>query len=403
MKTNLTILLLFLILPMFAADMWEQKANFAGAGRHRAAAFSIGQKGYLGFGHVNAIINIDYADFWEYDPATDSWTQKADFGGGKRYHNLVFSVGNKGYAGLGRDASGTTPNDMWEYDPITNIWTQLNDYPGTGRTGPVAFVINDVAYAGLGVGDIGGFDNSLFRYDPSNDSWATMANFPGNARNTGVAFAIESKGYVGTGDGSFGTGNDFWEYKANLDEWIQRANVGPIFREGATGFAVNNRGYILTGNNWVDNYNDVLEFNPGSNTWKQIENFPGSKRRFMVSFVIGNYAYCGTGTTGTNFNDFWRFDPMGDTKGPPQRKYIDVNVFPNPTTELINFEIALETLIEHPQLTLTILDIAGRVINQTPFTDTNVRYERNNLQNGVYCYQIADSEEVLETGKFIFH
>ena len=43
-----------------------------------------------------------YKDFWEYDPATNTWTQKADFGGTTRSVAVGFSIGSKGYIGTGR-------------------------------------------------------------------------------------------------------------------------------------------------------------------------------------------------------------------------------------------------------------------------------------------------------------
>jgi N-acetylneuraminic acid mutarotase len=392
------LILLLIAVDSYAADQWEQMANLPAIGRHRAAAFSIENKGYMGFGHINSVVNIDLADIWEYDAATNSWTQKADFGGGKRYHVLVFGVGGKGYAGCGRSASAQF-NDFWEYDPTTNLWTQLNDYPEGSRLGPLAFVIDDVAYCGTGTGT--GDDNAFYKYHPSTDTWTSIASFPGAARATGVAFALGGKGYVGTGSGSFGTGNDFWEYKPSSDEWLARAPVPGLSRQGATGFAVNGRGYILTGNNWSENFKDMWEFNPGSNTWKQMDNFPGSARRFMHSFVIHDKAYCGTGTTGTNFNDVWRFDPLGEPEGKFLRTKIQVNVYPNPSVDYVNFEIPFELLEEHSTIELSIVDMAGRRIHQAEFYDTQLSFERNNLRNGVYCYHISADAEVLKSGKFI--
>jgi hypothetical protein len=40
-------------------------------------------------------------DFWEYDPATNAWTQKANFAGLARETPVGFAIGNKGYIGCG--------------------------------------------------------------------------------------------------------------------------------------------------------------------------------------------------------------------------------------------------------------------------------------------------------------
>ena len=47
------------------------------------------------------MIHTKYKDFWEYDPAANTWTQKADFGGTARYGAVGFSIGSKGYIGTG--------------------------------------------------------------------------------------------------------------------------------------------------------------------------------------------------------------------------------------------------------------------------------------------------------------
>ena len=63
----------------------------------------------MGTGDIGAA-NEYFADFWEYDPSTNVWTQKADFGGGARSGAVGFSIGSKGYIGTGG------ANDFWEYD-----------------------------------------------------------------------------------------------------------------------------------------------------------------------------------------------------------------------------------------------------------------------------------------------
>jgi N-acetylneuraminic acid mutarotase len=74
-------------------DTWTQKADFGGGIRELAVGFSIGSKGYIGTGLAGAYPLR--RDFWEYDPATDAWTQKADFGGSGRQAAVAFSILSK--------------------------------------------------------------------------------------------------------------------------------------------------------------------------------------------------------------------------------------------------------------------------------------------------------------------
>src|ERR1041385_8539288 len=80
----------------------------------------------------------------------DYWTRKADFGGTKRSEAVGFSIGTKGYIGLGDDSSGFFKNDFWEYDPAINSWTQKADFIGTKRIGAIGFSIGSKGYVGTG-------------------------------------------------------------------------------------------------------------------------------------------------------------------------------------------------------------------------------------------------------------
>lgn len=80
-KSIITVSLLVGIITLFSIDYifaqcnaWAQKTNFGGTARWGAVGFSIGNKGYIGTGGEGS---VPKNDFWEYDPTTDTWTQKA--------------------------------------------------------------------------------------------------------------------------------------------------------------------------------------------------------------------------------------------------------------------------------------------------------------------------------------
>jgi N-acetylneuraminic acid mutarotase len=112
---------------IMAQGTWTQKAEVPGisSGRAGAIAFSIGSFGYVGTGSGGG------SDFWQYDPASNVWTQRSDFGGGERSDAVGFSIGNKGYAGTGYWTA--YKKDFWEYDPATNVWTKKADFGGHSR------------------------------------------------------------------------------------------------------------------------------------------------------------------------------------------------------------------------------------------------------------------------------
>lgn len=392
-------LLLFIFListQLFALGEWNQKATFGGTARHRSSAFAIGDKGYVGMGHYNTGEHVIFKDLWEYDPATDSWTQKADFGGTLRYQCAAFSIGDYGYLGLGRNAEDNYEKDFWKYDPSANMWYPIADFPGVPRRGASAFVINKKAYVGLGQTD-GGYANDFYKYKPNSDTWEQIADFIGVARTSAPSFVINDKGYVGTGH-TFGTPlKDFYEYNPTSDYWVQKSDVGDTLRQDATGFSVLGEGYIGTGNN-VDgsvNYKDFWKYNSQTDTWIQVADFGGVARRYMVSFVINNTAYCWGGTNGTNLKDLWSFNPYLSVNEIEDNKVVEL--FPNPATNQITFK-----LLQNNEVTIEVFDALGQQVSIYKNISNQMVIDRGDLDDGVYFYVIKSNQQIIKTGKFIF-
>jgi hypothetical protein len=128
-------------------DPWTRKADNPGPA-HSQAAFAAAGKGYVGTGTSPL-----RTDFWGYDPQMDAWSQTAYFAGAARGNAIAFTVGDKGYVGMGWAGSDNPmARDFWEYDPATDRWTQVADFPGPLRWGSstVAFSVGDRAYLGTG-------------------------------------------------------------------------------------------------------------------------------------------------------------------------------------------------------------------------------------------------------------
>lgn len=243
-------------------DTWAQKADFAGGARFHAVGFAINGKGYLGTG-----FDGDHKqDFWEYDPGSNTWTQKASFGGTARYGAVGFALNGKGYLGTGMDTSYDAnfghKQDFWEYNPTTDTWTQKADFSGGARYQAVGFTINSKAYLGTGVDKSHRFKQDFWEYDPATDAWTQKAAFGGTARQHAVGFSLYDKGYLGTGyDGS--DKQDFWEYNPASDTWSQKTDFGGVGRSSAVGFAINGKGYLGGGSD--SNYKpDFWEYTPAA-------------------------------------------------------------------------------------------------------------------------------------------
>jgi N-acetylneuraminic acid mutarotase len=360
---------------------WTQKANFPNIARHRAASFSIGNKGYVGIGHTNGTgFNVVYNDWWEFDPATNSWTQKADYPTGS-YGVSTFVIGNKGYMGGGNVGGG----NFYEYKPITNKWAPIPN-PPTLPDDETAFVINDKGY----VLD----DFNLYEFDPSNNSWTTKNQIPANGWQTS-SFVIDNKGYLKVN-------NNLYEYKPLLDSWIQRANFPGQATSGSGAFALNNKGYIVCGYNGslAAVVSEVWSFDPSSNTWTQETDFPGTSRRFCTSFSIGNKGYFGLGTNGTNFSDFWEYNPEIEFLTINENQAVKILPYPNPTTNLITFD--LSNLDLNNRLIFNVYNTKGQMIYQTNINQTIITLNKTDFKVGNYIYTVSTPNQIKSKGTFIF-
>ena len=205
-------------------NVWTRKADLPGVERQVATGFSIGNNGYIGIGR-NVYFNY-FQDFWEYNSSTDTWTQKANFAGSPRYAAVGFGIGTKGYLGTGTDATVTQytfRKDFWEYNPATDAWTQKADFGGTARELAVGFSIGTKGYIGTGL-----HTSDFWEYDQGTNSWIQKANFTGQGRNMATGFSVNGKGYLGTG-AIFNLQNDIWEYTPLADspktQWAKRPDI----------------------------------------------------------------------------------------------------------------------------------------------------------------------------------
>jgi N-acetylneuraminic acid mutarotase len=282
------------------AQNWVQKADYPHIGvTDKSVSFSIGGKGYV----------VNFYDVREYDPATNSWAQKANFPGANRNAPIGFSIGTKGYYGTGSTMTSKL-KDFWEYNSITNSWLQKRDFPGAARELAIAFSIGSKGYLGIGAGSAY-YLNDFWEYNPVNDTFIQKANFPGDKRSRSACFPIMNKGYVATGEDSNGIKllNDFWEYNPSNNSWSKKANFPALGRIHPVGVGIGAKGYVGTGFNGVIStfYSDFWEYNPSNNSWTQIANFGGTTRYKAIAFVIGLKMYVGAGEHSTAVYDFWEY------------------------------------------------------------------------------------------------
>jgi N-acetylneuraminic acid mutarotase len=390
-----TILVYFaLLVENIHSQSWIQKADFGGSGRYYASGFSIGNKGYLGLG-TDSDLN-EKRDFWEYDALIDTWIKQEDYPGELQERSVGFSIGSKGY--IATDQS----HSFWEFDPMTNIWNQKADYPGA-VVGATTFSIGTKGYIITGE-----YSRLIWEWDGDTASsnyntWTTKAPFPPVAgRYAAVGFSIGKKGYLATGTDGFDDQQDLWEWdgdtaSSTYNTWAQKSSLPGLARSFAVAFSLGTKGYIGTGFNSWNNIiiKDFWEWDQATNMWTQMTDLPATERQSAVAFSLGNLAYVGTGGgyfPDPNLRDFWEFCDTCFVGTNEFTGFKDFLIYPNPANDHL-FVSGLDPADESIAEIFNSLGVA--VLSYSLKRNTELKLSA--LPPGLYLITVRDSNRVYST------
>lgn len=135
-------------------------------------------------------------DLYRLNLSTMEWTTVGPLPLPTTYNLVSFELNNEWYLGLGQDsskrdiccASPLPTKKFWKYNPATNTWTQIADFPGTKfQAKPTGFQLGGKGYIFFGGLHKGAFDSyidtefdrELWRYDPAANTW-TQLPLPSN-------------------------------------------------------------------------------------------------------------------------------------------------------------------------------------------------------------------------------
>jgi len=185
----------------------------------------------------------------EYDPATDTWTEKAPMPTARFTHSTSF-VGGRIYAigGFLRARTGgpEPPSSVVEeYDPATDTWTEKAPMP-TARGMLSTSVVDGKIYAIGGTTYRTGL-STVEEYDPTTDTWSTKAPMP-TARITFSSSSVVNGVIYVIGGGSVEPAVSTVEaYDPAADIWTTKTDM-PSARAGLATSAVGGKIYAIGGN-----------------------------------------------------------------------------------------------------------------------------------------------------------
>lgn len=394
---------------MNAEAQWLQRANFPGASRSRAAAFTIGDKIYV-MGGYSASTGATMKDFWSYDIPTNTWLHKANFPGPERYGAATFVVNGKGYISTGANDNGYL-DDNWQYDPVTDNWIQKTGLPAgqaqheNQRREAFAFAIGNKGYLGGGDGWVFGPNSTtnyaffdLWEYNPGIDAWAHISDLPdflGRDMSIGVAF--NGKAYVGLGCNVDQTSGwqSFWEYDPVANTWTAKADFPTIYDTDAGAFVLDSEIYVVGGVkfNAVALTAQVHKYNVSSDTWTALTNYSGGAVAGEITVSTGTSAFAGTGFNSTlnTRNDFWEY--TSGTTGIPMTTMLNgIQVYPNPfSSSKISVSVNSANAIQYK---FRIADVTGRIVLQDEIMVNAGKAEINTgeLPKGIYILTLENEE-----------
>lgn len=391
-KTIIITLVISIFSSMNVFGQWEQVSsppnNFF---TDHTYGFSLNEKGYLLTG-TDMLGNLR-ADFYQYDPIVDEFTQLPDFPGGARGFSIGDTWDGKAYFGFGETA-GSIMDDLWSFDPNTMEWTELESCPCRARLHPALIAHNGKVFVGLGNGP-GGNYRDWWIYDIATNSWSQGRDFPSSERHHPYQFGIGDYIYAGFGHGE-SIYNEWYRYDELTNTWDEMATLPDQGRVAGAQFSHNGMGYALSGEGETHSTmaeGEFWRYDPEINIWDKMESHPGNSRWAPASFVINDEVYLFNGVV-YDFNvptvyvrEAYKFDLSDDMVSTNEtQEPISFNVAPNPFENTI-------TIVDGENLPLNakgvIYNVQGEVVAQ--IENLNKAIDLSNLTSGSYWLDIKNT------------
>ena len=290
------------------AGGWNEKAPLLEPLSETAVAQS-GHMIYVFGGYPRLRITVDTAQ--AYNAKTDKWRYlppipvKTNHAMAAAVDEKVYVIGGQATAG-GRRVNGRFErqppgfmDSVFEYDPATNKWTQKASMPSK-RSGGVAVVVGGKIYVAGGRTQETG--DNFAAFDPKANRWQTLPNVPTQRNHLGAG-VIAGKIYIV--GGRFGPGfrserTDALEvYDPKTKKWTKKKSMLRP-RGGVNAIAANGCLHVLGGEGNDDALSGVFPdhayYNPKTDSWKRLADIPTPVHGVTgLAFYKGNIHFPGGG------------------------------------------------------------------------------------------------------------
>ena len=242
----------------------------------------------------------------EYDPATDTWRERAPLPSGL-HHAGIGVVNDRLYVIGGFELSllsiWSPVTSLYEYDPVADRWRARKPMP-TPR-GALAITALDGKLHAVGGYNRDGNTSAHEVYDPATDSWTALAPMP-TARDHHAAAALNGRLYAIGGRLNRQYSQNLGvteEYDPATDRWTRKADL-PTPRSGITAAVVKDRIYVFGGEAPSGTFRENEAYHPASDSWEALAPMPTARHGLGSASVDGGiYVISGGPTPGGSFSN----------------------------------------------------------------------------------------------------
>lgn len=204
-------------------DTWSTKSEMPTPRQEPASSVVDGKIYVIGGGESPSNTNYNglecYATVEEYDPATDTWTEKSPMPTARWAHSAC-TVDGRIYVIGGSDSygSGNFVNPVEMYEPAIDTWTQVSDVPRPMILSSSAVIDGKIYVIG---GDLEDYGQRVDEYDPKTNTWTRKADMLSTRSDFGCSVLNEKIYVIGGDKGYIDQIVDFLDiYDPAKDTWI---------------------------------------------------------------------------------------------------------------------------------------------------------------------------------------